>query len=427
MQSKVVVVGGGPAGLMAAEDLARAGLAVTVYDRMPTLGRKLLIAGRGGLNLTHGEPLDTFLSRYADATPWLTPLIRGFPPEQLRAWAEGLGQETFVGSSGRVFPRAMKASPLLRAWLARLAGLGVTFRTRHRWVGFDPSGALRFETGSPPETITVPADAVVLALGGASWPRLGSDGAWTAILAADGVAITPLAASNTGVLIDWSPAVRERFAGLPLKRIAATIGDVTVRGEAVITARGLEGGAIYGLSAALRAALAETGTATLTLDLRPDLTTAALADRLARSPAKQSLASRLAKAARLSPAQAAALREGAPAGGLPREPLALATAIKASPLRITGLAGLDRAISTAGGIRRDSVDGSLMLEARPGVFVAGEMLDWDAPTGGYLLQASFATGRRAAEGVCAWLGHAIPPPHTAPADEPEPNTPAAAD
>ena len=396
---------------MAAETVARAGLAVTVYERMPTLGRKLLIAGRGGLNLTHGEPLDTFIARYADAASWLAPLIRAFPPETLRAWAEGLGQETFVGTSGRIFPRAMKSSPLLRGWLARLAALGVTMRTRHRWVGFDPSGGLRFETATSAQPLVVVADAVILALGGASWPRLGSDGAWTQILTADGVGITPLVAANTGLLVDWSPSIRNRCAGQPLKRIAATVGAVTVRGEAVITTRGLEGGAIYGLSAAIRRALAETGSATLILDLRPDLTTEALADRLARTPAKQSLASRLAKAARLSPAQAAVLREGAPAGGLPREPLVLAAAIKASPLRITGLAGLDRAISTAGGIRQDSVDDCLMLTARPGVFVAGEMLDWDAPTGGYLLQASFATGRRAAEGVLARLGRPVPAPN----------------
>lgn len=397
----VTIIGAGPAGLLAAERIAGRGHGVTIYDRMPSPGRKLLMAGRGGLNLTHSEPFDRFLARYGAAAPRLEPALRAFTPEALVAWCEGLGQPTFVGSSGRVFPRAMKASPLLRAWLRRLGDLGVELRFRHRWTGWNEQGLLLFERPNAAHPLAVTADATVLALGGASWPRLGSDGAWVAPLAAAGIAVTPLAAANCGVLVAWSEHVR-RFAGQPLKRIAVGISGRRARGEAVITSRGLEGGAIYALSAALREALAHGGSAALSVDLRPDLDAAALAERLARARGKQSLSNVLRKAAALSPPAIALLRESF-AGALPSDALTLAAAIKSVRLEVTGLAGLQRAISTAGGVAFAAVDDSFMLADHPGVFVAGEMLDWEAPTGGYLLQATFATASAAAGGVNAWL------------------------
>ncbi len=389
----VAVIGGGPAGLMAAEVLAGAGQAVTVYDRMPSLGRKFLLAGRGGLNLTHSEPLEPFLCRYGLAEGALSPAIRAFPPEALRAWCAALGQETFVGSSGRVFPRAFKTSPLLRAWLRRLGEAGVEVRTGHRWTGW-AGDALRFETAAGP--VLVEAGAVVLALGGASWPRLGSDGAWAAVLAAAGVKVAPLRPANVGFRVPWS-AYMGRFAGEPLKRIAATFGGVTVRGEAVVTADGIEGGVVYALSGPLRDAIARDGAATLVLDLRPDLDVGAVGARL--GGAGVSMANALRRAG-LSPAAASLLREvpGAALGTVP-----LAERIKALPLRLVGVKPIERAISTAGGVRFDTLDGS-MLRARPGVFVAGEMLDWEAPTGGYLLQACFASGRAAGMAALEWLG-----------------------
>ncbi len=398
----VVVVGGGPAGLMAADVLSQSGVAVTILERMPTAGRKLLIAGRGGLNLTHSEPLDAFLGRYGPARRWLAPAIEAYPPAALIALAHDLGQETFVGTSGRVFPKAMKASPLLRAWLARLGARGVQLLTRHRWTGIDAGGAVAF-VGPDGQEGRIAADAVVLALGGASWPRLGSDGGWVLVVADWGVGITPLEAANAGVQIAWSETLVARHAGTPLKRIGATCGDQRVTGEALITARGLEGGAIYALGPAIRTALDTNGAATLTLDLRRDMTIEALTERLRRPRAKQSTATWLRKTAGLSPAVISLLREASP-GALPVEPDELARLIKALPLTITGLAGLERAISTAGGIRADEIDERMMLAKRPGVFVAGEMLDWDAPTGGYLLQACFATGAAAGRGVLEHLG-----------------------
>jgi uncharacterized flavoprotein (TIGR03862 family) len=395
-----VVVGGGPAGLMAAEVLARAGVAVTVYDRMPSAGRKLLMAGRGGLNLTHSEDLERFLTRYAEAEPHLRALIASFAPADLRAWCEGLGQETFVGSSGRVFPKAFKASPLLRAWLQRLEGLGVRLALRHRWQGWDEDGQLIF-TDAAGQPATTKPDATILALGGASWPRLGSDGSWTDLLARRGIAVAPLRPANMGFTLSWSEVVRSRFAGEPLKRIALTFEDTTVRGEAVVTADGIEGGAVYALSARLRDAIEREGSATLHLDLRPDLTQENLAKRLAAPRKGQSASTFLRKSAGLNPVGIALLREASPA--LPVEPDSLAALIKAVPLSLTGTQPLDRAISSAGGIPFDEVDGHLMLRRMPGVFVAGEMLDWEAPTGGYLLQATFATGIAAARGVLARL------------------------
>ncbi|KAB2942328.1 MAG: TIGR03862 family flavoprotein [Hyphomicrobium sp.] len=397
----VAVVGGGPAGLMAAEVLAAGGAAVTVYDRMPSLARKFLLAGRGGLNLTHSEDFAHFLARYGAAQEHLRPALEALPPAAVRAWCEELGQPTFIGSSGRVFPVAMKASPLLRAWLARLIGAGIVFRNRHRWLGWDAAGCLRFET--PTGTRATGADAVVLALGGASWPRLGSTGDWVPALTGAGVAVAPLAPSNCGFLIDWSETFRGRFEGQPLKRIALSFGNTSVRGEALITAQGIEGGAVYALSAPLRDALASSGTAELRVDLRPDVSVADLAARLGRPRGKQSLSTFLRKAVGLSPAEIGLLHETATARVTAMGADALAALIKSVPLPLIAPAPIDRAISTAGGVKWGEVDANLMLRRRPGVFVAGEMLDWEAPTGGYLLQACLATGAQAGRGALQWV------------------------
>ena len=394
------MIGGGPAGLMAAGVLRAGGAAVTVYERMPTFGRKFLMAGRGGLNLTHSEAFETFAMRYGGAAARLRPVLERFPPSALTAWAEGLGQPTFVGSSGRVFPKAMKASPLLRAWLARLAAQDVTLNVGCEWLGWDEAGALRIRR-TVGEIDGVQADAVILALGGASWPKLGSNGAWADILAPRGVAAVPFRPANGGFLVHWSEPFRTRFAGAPLKTIALTFDGRTVRGEAMITGAGIEGGAVYALAARLRDAVALDGAATVVLDLRPDLTAAAMAERLAKPRGGGSLSNHLRKAG-LTPVAINLLRE---TQGLetPTDPVALACLIKAAPIHIVGAAPIDRAISTAGGVAFDAVDERLMLKAVPGVFVAGEMLDWEAPTGGYLLQACFATGAAAARGALDWL------------------------
>lgn len=397
----VAIIGAGPAGLIAAERLAQAGRRVALYERMPSPARKFLLAGRGGLNLTHSEPLDGFLDRYGAARAWLEPAIRAFPPQALRDWADGLGAESFVGSSGRVFPKAMKASPLLRAWLARLGGLGVRLHSGRLWTGWDETGALRFENRDG-TVETLRPSATLLALGGASWPRLGSDGGWQVLLAAKGVAIAPLRPANAGFSVDWSPLMRERFAGEPLKRVALGFAGRRVMGEAMIDADGIEGGAVYALSGPLREAIARDGDAKLSVDLRPDLDEAALATRLERRRPGETLSNHLRKAAGLSPVAIAVLRESA-GGPLPVEPAALARLIKAAPLRLTGTAPITRAISTAGGILADEVDAGFMLKRLPSVFVAGEMLDWEAPTGGYLLQACFSTGVAAAEGIGRFL------------------------
>jgi uncharacterized flavoprotein (TIGR03862 family) len=319
----------------------------------------------------------------------------------VRAWAEALGQATYVGSSGRVFPVAMKASPLLRAWLGRLADMGVEFRTRRRWLGWDNEGRLIFE--APGKEEAVAADATVLALGGASWPRLGSTGDWEGILVAKGVAVSPLTPSNCGFLVAWSDAFRNRFEGQPLKRVALSAGGTGIRGEALITAGGIEGGAVYALSARLREAIANAGTAAMSIDLRPDVSLADLAARLAKPRGKQSLSTFLRKAANLSPLEIGLLHEAAHAGLSGLNPMALAALMKGVPLRLTGVAPIETAISTAGGVAWDTVDAHLMLRSVPGVFVAGEMLDWEAPTGGYLLQACLATAALAARGALAWL------------------------
>ena len=392
----VAVVGGGPAGLIAAEILSAAGAKVTLYDRMPTLGRKFLMAGRGGLNLTHSEDMARFVGRYGDAAGWMGPLIEAFSPADLQAWAQGLGQETFVGSSGRVFPKALKASPLLRAWLARLAGQGVALRLRRDWRGWNPAGALVFAAEGAVETAA--PDATILALGGASWPKLGSTGSWSKLLADRGVALAPFRSANAGFDVAWSALFAARFAGEPLKTIALSFRGRSVRGEAMIAAYGIEGGAVYALSADLREALAQDGAADLDVDLTPDLSRAKLTDRLHRAPGGQSTTNLLRKAAGLSPLAINLLRE-AHGVDLPREPGALARAIKAAPLRLTGMRPLERAISSAGGVERSAVDERLMLRAIPGVYAVGEMLDWEAPTGGYLLQACFATGVHAARSI----------------------------
>jgi len=396
--STVAVIGAGPAGLMAAECLASAGLRVTVHERMPSVGRKFLLAGRGGLNLTHSEALAPFLDRYdAPARARIAGWLDAFSPADLIAWAEGLGQETFVGSSGRVFPKTMKASPLLRAWLARLEGLGVEIRTRSRWTGWK-DGALAFDTPEG-ERLERP-DAVVLALGGASWARMGSDAAWVPELETAGVAVAPFQPSNVGFDVAWSPLLRDRFAGQPVKGVALSHAGRTVRGEAMIAAYGIEGGGVYALSAGLREAIARDGKAELTLDLRPDISRQALTQKLLKPRGKDSLSNWLRKIVHLDPAAIALLREGGP---LPTEPGPLAARIKGVSLTLTGAQGLSRAISSAGGVTLDAVDDRLMLKARPGVFLAGEMLDWEAPTGGYLLQAAFASGVMAATGVGVWL------------------------
>jgi uncharacterized flavoprotein (TIGR03862 family) len=363
MNYRVDVIGAGPAGLMAAEVLAKGGASVRVVDHMASPARKFLMAGRGGLNLTHSEALETFLDRYGAARGILEPAIRAFPPEALIDWCNGLGIETFIGSSGRVFPKAMKASPLLRAWLRRLDSLGVTLELRTRWTGEKES------------------DAMILAMGGASWPRLGSDAQWTEILTRQGIKVNPFIPTNCGVTIPWSAHFSERFAGVPLKRIAVTSAGRTVRGEAVITRTGLEGGAIYALNPELR----KSGD--LTLDLKPDLTVAALAERLSRPKGKSSHSTWLRKATGLAPAAIALLREA----DLP----ATVSAIKALPLTVTGTDALARAISSAGGVALSEIDRNFEFKAWPQVYAVGEMLDWEAPTGGYLLQACFATANMA--------------------------------
>jgi len=389
---------------MAAEVLVQGGARVTIYDAMASAGRKFLMAGRGGLNLTHSEALPEFLTRYGEAQPRLATAIEAFPPARLRAWSEALGQPTFIGSSGRVFPTAFKASPLLRAWLRRLDAMGVQLALRHRWTGWNDDGQLLFQT--PDGKRAINARATVLALGGASWPRLGSNGAWVETLAARGVAISPLRPANCGFAVAWSEILRDRFEGHPLKGIALSFGSHAVRGEAVITRTGIEGGAIYALSAHLRESIGSSGQAILHVALRPDLRMQELMAQLSRPRGRQSLSNFLRKAAHLSPAAIGLLQEAAIASGVPLSSLSsvsLAGLINDVPVELKGVAPIARAISTAGGISFDEVDADFMIRRLPGVFTAGEMLDWEAPTGGYLLQASFATGAAAGRGALKWL------------------------
>ena len=396
-----IVIGGGPAGLMAAEILSNAGIRVTLHERMPTVGRKLLMAGRGGLNLTHSEAFETFLTRYGARMGSLRDAVEDFSPSALRDWAGSLGQETFIGSTGRVFPRTMKSSPLVRAWLGRLVERGVTIVTRSLWRGWDAGGALLFQAADGSHW-TGGADITILALGGASWPRLGADGGWVPYMEARGVTVAPLQPANCGFTIGWSAVFRDRFAGQPLKNIALSHGGYRAPGEVMITAEGLEGGAIYALAAILRDDIARGGSTTLTIDLRPDLSLDALVHRLEQPRRGQSLANHLRKAASLSPVAINLLRE-ANNNLLPDQARILAALIKSLPLRLLATGGIARAISTAGGISFSEVDENLMLRRVPGVFVAGEMLDWEAPTGGYLLQAVLATGAKAARGAISYI------------------------
>jgi len=385
MKDPIVIIGAGPAGLMAAEILSAAGMPVVIYDRMPSVARKFLMAGRGGLNLTHSEPFDRFVTRYGKRAQVLRPALDTFTPKDLRAWADGLGAETFVGSSGRVFPKAMKASPLLRAWLKRLEAQGVVLHTRHDWKGWakaESGDALLFN-----DNVRVTPAATILALGGASWPKLGGDGGWTSLLMAKGVEIAPFQPANVGFRAAWSAHFADRFAGEPLKNIAVRFGGREIKGELMLTTTGVEGGAIYALSAALRDAILKTGQADLVIDLRPDLTADQAVNKLKRASPKDSQSNRLRKALNLSPAGIALIHEKPGAD------------FKTVTVRLTGTQGLDRAISSAGGIRFDALTPDFEVKALPGVYAVGEMLDWEAPTGGYLLQACFSTAVMAARAI----------------------------
>ncbi|CAB4899932.1 unannotated protein [freshwater metagenome] len=386
INNNIVVIGGGPAGLIAAEIAATAGRKVTLIEHMPSVGRKLLLAGRGGLNLTHSEPFDTFVTRYGAAAPALSGALHGFDPSALRAWCAGLGERTFVGTSGRVFPQSLRATPLLRAWLRRLDQLGVKTLVRHEWQGWNDDGSLMVH--GPHGTRSLRPAATVLALGGASWPRTGSTAAWVPVLRGIDVEVTALQPANCGFVVAWSPEFAGRFAGVPLKNVRLSFAQHSTRGEAMITAGGIEGGAIYAIGAPLREAIAADGFADVIIDLHPDLSPAQLAERFARTRPSDSTSTRLRRVG-LTPAAVALMRE---TGCAP-------DALKALRLRLVGSQPIDRAISTAGGIAWSEIDEQLMLRRRPGVFVAGEMLDWEAPTGGYLLQACFSTGVAAARGA----------------------------
>ena len=403
--STVAIIGGGPAGLMAAETLAGHGLQVDLYDAMPSVGRKFLLAGKGGMNLTHSEPRDSFHARYRARRPQLEPLLDQFGAEQLRDWAAGLGIETFVGSSGRVFPRDMKAAPLLRAWLHRLRLANVKFHMRYRWIGWDGQGALRFT--APDGERLVRADATILALGGASWARLGSDGAWMPLLSGLGVSVAPLRPANCGFDVSWSEHFRQKFAGQPLKSVSLSFTDAADiahqrNGELMVSASGVEGSLIYALSAYLRESLERRGVARIYLDLAPAWSLQRVTDEVARPRGSRSMASHLQSRVKIAGVKAGLLHEALSKQEF-ADPTRVAAAIKALPLDLVAPRPLDEAISSAGGVTFEALDRGLMLRAAPGIFCAGEMLDWEAPTGGYLLTACFATGRAAALDVLAWL------------------------
>ncbi|MFC1673389.1 TIGR03862 family flavoprotein [Pseudomonadota bacterium] len=396
---QVAIVGGGPAGLMAAEILVKAGADVHIYDAMPSLGRKFLMAGKSGLNITHAEAFEVFLTRFGDARETLEAALNAFTPDDIQAWTHDLGIETFVGTSNRIFPQDFKAAPLLRAWLRRLREAGVTTHVRHKWCGW-ADGSLKFET--PDGEIEVKAETTVLALGGASWPDLGSTGAWVKTLESAGVAVAPLKPANCGFDVDWSAHILERFEGHPIKSITATFNDETVPGECVITKTGIEGGPIYALSAPLRDALDAGNEATVELDLKPGLSAQELTNRLSHPRGKKSMATHLKRTVNLSGAKAALLREFTDKD-VYADPALLCAAIKALPVPLTRTRPLAEAISSAGGVRLDQIDQDLQLTALPGVFVTGEMLDWEAITGGYLLSGCFALGRVAGHGVAKLL------------------------
>ena len=405
--SAVAVIGGGPAGLMAAEVLAHSGVQVDLYDAMPSVGRKFLLAGVGGMNITHSEPFEAFLSRYGARAAAIKPLLDAFPPAALREWIHGLEIETFVGSSGRVFPTEMKAAPLLRAWLHRLRESGVRLHVRHRWLGWNDAGALRFAI--PGGERLVQADAVVLALGGGSWPKLGSDGAWMPLLAQRGVELAPLLPSNCGFAVagGWSEHLRSRFAGQPLKTVALRFADAAGqsherKGELMLSDSGVEGSLIYALSASLRDTITVQGSVTIELDLAPDKPLARVVAEVAHPRDSRSLSGHLQSRAGIRGVKMALLHEVLTREQL-NDPIQLAHAIKSLPLTLAAPRPLDEAISSAGGVRFEALDASLMLRELPGVFCAGEMLDWEAPTGGYLLTACFASGRAAGQGALNYL------------------------
>lgn len=401
MSDFVVVIGGGPAGLMAAEVLLAHGVDVALYEAKPSPGRKLLIAGKGGLNLTHSEPRQDFLSRYGDRRPQIEPMLDVFGPAELRAWAHGLGFETFVGTSGRVFPEEMRSGPLLHAWLEKLRAGGLQIFTRHRWLGWNGAGDLVFETRQGEKTVQ--ADAVVLGLGGASRPEFGSDGAWVPLLAERGVEIVPFRPANCGFDVDWTPFFRDKFEGEPVKAIAITFGGEQHLGEFVITQTGVEGSLIYALSAQLRDEIEQAGRAVMLLDLTPEWDLAEVVQKLSRRRGSHSFAKYLKRTVNISGVKSALLWEFVPKEDF-ADPERLAAAIKALPVPLVRPRPLAEAISSAGGVRFESLDERLMLRNVPGVFCAGEMLDWEAPTGGYLLTASFSSGYAAGLGVAAWLG-----------------------
>jgi uncharacterized flavoprotein (TIGR03862 family) len=396
----IAIIGGGPSGLMAAEIIAAAGHQVTIYDAMPTVGRKFLLAGRGGLNLTHSEPLEKFTTRYFEASNWLTPYIKAYDTQKLQKWCEELGQETFIGSSGRIFPRSMKASPLLRAWLKRLDKLGVNYRPRHLWQGFDNENLIFSDSNK--NIIKVKADATLLALGGASWPHLGSDGSWVKILTECGVKISDLRPSNCGFVAKWSDYLITKFAGTPLKSVAIRHKNFSHKGEMILTKQGIEGNAVYALSSNLRESIKVEGKAVLYIDLRPEMLEAELAKKL-KIRGKESLGNYLRKAG-FPPVASALLNELIPSIQLAKAtPEILANHLKNLPITLISTTDITRAISTAGGIKQESLDENLMLKSKPTVFAAGEMLNWEAPTGGYLLQACFSTAFAAANGILKFV------------------------
>ncbi|MDF1582183.1 MAG: TIGR03862 family flavoprotein [Methyloprofundus sp.] len=399
------IIGGGPAGLMAAEILSQAGIQVNLYDAMPSVGRKFLLAGKGGLNITHAEPFADFVRRYGKSQADIEPLLNNFSPQMLRDWVSALGITTFVGSSQRVFPLEMKAAPLLRAWLHRLRTTGVKIHTRHRWLGWDTNQALRFKHLETEKTVT--ADTVILALGGGSWAKLGSDGRWLPLLAQHDIAIAPLQAANCGFIVAWSDVFRQRFAAEPLKSVTLSFTDATGQlwqknGELMLTESGVEGSLIYALSAPLRDALNAQGSVTIYLDLTPDKDLARISKELSRPRGAKSMSNHLRSTVGISGAKSGLLREHLSANEFSDLPK-LAATLKAMPLQLIATRPLDEAISTAGGVCFSALNKQLMLKNIPGVFCAGEMLDWEAPTGGYLLSAAFASGRAAGLGALAWL------------------------